>query len=629
VRLTGMLPFGIALAIVPPGGDRELTRPAALTEASQSHFIGGCRAYEQRASYQTLRGGAGCNEQTACAACGQDACARATLPSGMTFPRHNVPQHMGNAPWDAKAGLGDGVAAMLGDPFAFVVSPELDALRRLFRSPSIEAQQLAAQVGAKWNADPRYSVYRAAEYTRTTFMTALSEGGPHGRGLTSALVLGSSTWARLSPSTMKGRLQQALESGRGLTPEVATCAAIYVMDAVFAQRSVSDVLGDLQGEVPPSSMPAANRSLWQELYAGAASAMPSSNGQQVSDDPHNVVYTTVYPQNAHGFYGGNLSLTFSSVDRGSGIDAQWADEYGCPAPGEEAVFCSQRNRRSGAPPVNGARRTVADNPDAGELRTPNYKEPRELTGLNLFAWNQEPKCVFPDPSSPSPSAEAGCDASFWAVHRRLHGSSDFMATPYDLSTLVRPTAFSFQRFLAAESAGAQAHMAYVLAPGATTGGVYGIDRIESSDGRVAFTAAPSPPFSMPDTVVADHVPVTTTDLPPRTVRSVPVWGVLHSCNATNLFAANNDRVTPSAVTCAAAAALRQHRPMREPLFSTLFDTRLPDELAHALASLRVWPSDTTIELGAEGGLEPPTARRLQVCVLSFAAALRLEREGAC
>jgi len=618
-----MLAFGIALGIVSPTSDRELRRPDVLAEAGQRQLIGGFHAYEQRASYQVLRGSAGCNERTACAACGGEVCGRVTLPSGMGFPRHNVPQHMGNAPWDAGAGMGDAVAAMLGDPFAFVVSAELDALRRLFASPWMDAQQLASHMHAAWSADHRYSAFRAAEYTRNTFMRALSEGGPQRSGLTKAFVLASDTWARLPPSTLKGRLQQALQSGRGLAPEVATCAAVYVMDKMFAQRPVSDVLGDLQGEVPPSSTPAANRSLWEQLYAGATSAMPGG----VADDPHNVVYTTAYPQNAHGFYGGNMTFTFSPVDEGSGIDTQWADEYGCPAPGEEATFCAQRRRPADTSQANGSHRTVADNPDAGELRTPNYKAPHELTGLNLFEWNQEPNCVFPDPASPSPSAEPGCNARFWEVHRRLHGSSDFMATPYDLSTLVRPAVLSFQRFRADERAGAHAHMAFVLTPHAISGGVYGVDRNDSS--TVVFTASLSPPFHMPDMVVADDVPVTTADLPPRTQRPVPVWGVLHTCNATNLLSSYNERVTPSAVVCAAAAALRRHRPEREPLFSALFETSLPDDVAHALASVRVWPSDTTIELAAEGGLDPPTANRQQVCVLSFAAALRLEREAAC
>ena len=67
-----------------------------------------------------------------CRVCGGSACDE-TVPgarSGMAFPRNNVRHYMGNAVWDGQ-GLtaGEGIAAMLGDPFSFAITPELDALR--------------------------------------------------------------------------------------------------------------------------------------------------------------------------------------------------------------------------------------------------------------------------------------------------------------------------------------------------------------------------------------------------------------------------------------------------------------------------------------------------------------------
>ena len=62
-----------------------------------------------------------------------------------------------------------------------------------------------------------------------------------------------------------------------------------------------------------------------------------------------------------------------------------------------------------------------------------------------------------------------------------------------------------------------------------------------------------------------------------------------------------------------------------PLFRQLYWLRLPAEYEHMLANLRVWDPDTVIDLAAESGAARPTGgRQRDVCVVSFAAAVRLQ-----
>ena len=127
------------------------------------------------------------------------------------------------------------------------------------------------------------------------------------------------------------------------------------------------------------------------------------------------------------------------------------------------------------------------------------------------------------------------------------------------------------------------HMVLVLAPNAAGGGgVYGVDRDEGGAGM--FTASPPPPFQMADQVVSASVPIKTADLPPRTVRKVPVWGVLYTCNETNLMSDYNTLAPmPSPAACAAVATMRRHRTVYEPLYSRLHAAALPGHLALSLA----------------------------------------------
>ena len=123
--------------------------------------IGGCAAYAPRASYSWLddqgQGALVCDASTPGRTCGGHS-EPASFPSGMQLPRHNVPQFLGNAVWDglARDGFGRLISAMMGDPFAFVVAPEVDALRRLLMDASLTPRGLAAQMRSAWSLDARY-----------------------------------------------------------------------------------------------------------------------------------------------------------------------------------------------------------------------------------------------------------------------------------------------------------------------------------------------------------------------------------------------------------------------------------------------------------------------------------------
>ena len=49
------------------------------------------------------------------------------------------------------------------------------------------------------------------------------------------------------------------------------------------------------------------------------------------------------------------------------------------------------------------------------MRTPNYKEPREVVGLSYFPWNTHRHCVYYDPADPA------CDDNrSWSTLYRAH-----------------------------------------------------------------------------------------------------------------------------------------------------------------------------------------------------------------
>ena len=602
------------------------------SEVVASTFIGGCRANGLRAAYTAF-----CTQQTACDLCG-GSCTPASFPSGMQLPRHNVPQYLGNAVWDglARDSFGRTVSAMMGDPFSFVAAPEFDALRRLLQDPSLTTTALVEQMEAAWSTDARYEGARNEAGTRANFLAALAGNATRGSsGLTRAFLLQSRAWARIGPPSVRHTLEQMVRGQSGpVSREAATCAAVHLMDQMFVNRGEVAIMNDLpsgQGDMIGAgggdggsaeatgctgAGGAGVPTVFEELYAQTTSALPDD----VRDDPHNVIYTSPYQYNAHGWYGGNVSLMLApaSATHGSGMDIKWAIYRGCPMGVPPHTFCARRANwlhastpASDLAPSGAENRHPAPSVDQGEMRTPNYKEPREVVGLSYFPWNTHRHCVYYDPADPA-CAGVAPTASF------------------DMTSLARPQQWALRRYEDDESR-ANA-MALVLAPAAVEApAVVSIDYDALSR---RFYASPPRPNAYGDETYIREQNYVTLDLPPFAKATVvPVWGVLYSCASTNLPAAY---ATPDAATdaaspeaCAAARALRRHRNASDddPLAARLLTMRLPSEWEHELAGVRIRPSDATVDLSAGTAVHGAAPRA--VCVLSLAAATRMEATAAC
>jgi len=480
--------------------------------------------------------------------------------------------------WDGlpKDGFGRAIAALLGDPFAFVITPEVDALRRVFLDPSLSSRQLTEQLGREWPADPRYAGGTGA---RSMFFDEIS-------GFNRSFILREGTLGQLGESAVKRRIVRALKGRMPLSPEEALCAAIHVQDATFAHRSHGSVMSELE-----------TRNLYRDPFVLEE---PEGYG------PQSVIWTTPYQHIANGFYGGNLSIKFTSADSGSGLDRAWA-HHGCPRVAvNESTFCEHLTNTTWYELATA---------DQGETVTPNYKAPHEVLGVNLFEWSTE----LP-----------------YADRQSNHGNVD-----EDLSLYSRPHFWSFHRLLDEATAGDGLRpMAYILAPTALEEDVFGIEYDETN---IRFTASPPPPEFEADRVSFTEEHFVASDLPNSTDRIVPVWGMLYPCERTNLRSpdghedanpsASHDASVDDAVRCRAERVLRRHRneTVPEPLYSRLYELELPHTLMTELSQLRVWSVGTTVDLGAEADETSPAGGRHEgqrdVCVLSFAAAI--ESDASC
>ena len=150
----------------------------------------------------------------------------------MAWPRHNVPQYMGNAVWDAYGAvtLGVAVRAMLGDPFAYARSVNVELLARLLRGE--ERQRLVQLFGPHWPLDERYMGYQWSTETRERLFSAIS--GRFDR----AYLTSSHVWAQL-PAAVRAQLEATPPAA--LPEEAALCAAVLLADLDFAARPAADV----------------------------------------------------------------------------------------------------------------------------------------------------------------------------------------------------------------------------------------------------------------------------------------------------------------------------------------------------------------------------------------------------
>jgi len=568
----------------------------------------------------------------------------------MQLPRHNVPQYLGNAPWDgvARDSFGRLVSAMMGDPFAFVVTPELDALRRVLMSPEITPAQLVAQMRRAWTLDVRFEGAATSIFTRNFFMNAVS-------GLSAEFILNSSSWSALGPPVIKRRIEQALTGQVSLSPEAAMCAAVHMVDTMFAQRGQYSVMNDLIAsatELLPNASASARQTLFEELYENT----PATNAADVRDDPHNVIYTLPYQFAANGYYGGNMSVKFTATDYGSGIDMNWAMYRGCPVPGMEQHFCGLRERwldlsnSSNTPACDQQSRECNRSatqslisPDQGEMRTPNYKAPTEVLGLSLFEWNTQqnlpPRC---SPPQRDPQAEEDDDCP--PEHppeeapTRDYYPRYVPVLKFDVTSLVRKTEWVLHRKAKSNRRNDTdpfAESIFIAYPEALVDNVYGVDY---HDAEHTFTAAPPPPLSWGAEAFIEEENYLAMDVPALTERNVPIWGIIYPCAHTNLPDDYKNTTVPDGpiepIRCEAMHRLKHqwYQFSFMPVYPMLYNATLPTEWEQELAELRPWTSDATIDLAADDaatGATEPAGERRELCVMAFAVAVRLDATGRC
>lgn len=510
--------------------------------------------------------------------------------SGMHVPRHNVAQFAGNGIWDG-AGVLDmprAVGAMLGDPFSFARTPELDALAHVFAG--LDNAQLVDALERTWWADRGYSLYDLALSTRVQFFEGIRR---FDRDHVKAYLEANDHFWELAPAALREYLDP---SSNGMVPEAALCAAVVTMDVLFAGRSRFDVWVSSLADQRASE---AGPSLFNSLYS-------HDNIRASEDDPHDAVYTTVYESHANGWYGGNATAVFAAADSdgASGVDIAWLRERGCP--GETRPRQSRDQMLSDWCVARTASwaETSWNNGDAGELRTPHYKAPGEVIGYRVYRF-----------SSP-----------WW------HQWTADNARYFDLSRLARPLDWSLHRIDEHASphntsTAREEPLVLILAPGVRAhGAVYGIDGPDSSGAFHPFARGP-PGLLGADEALGRGSNFFTADLSRlSTTRSVPAWGVLHRCSSTNLRDQHWNRTGGVATmvdrdrVCRAARALYPHAvSMDATTRDAILRGTLPESIVRDLSSLRVWPSDAFIDLEASTTVQSSSAARDAVCVLSVAA----------
>lgn len=573
--------------------------PAAY-ERPRGNYVGGCKSPWPRASFADRTS---CDATTACAICRRTSTscsvATITLPSGMQFPRHNVAQFSGNAIWDGPTlGLGSAVRAMLGSPFDFATSPEMDALSHVFAGRS--SRDTAAALRSRWHDDSRYPAYEMAKGSRGAFLSAMSR-------LTADYVLNHPTWASLAPRKVRRTIEASFATGHhnSLEQPAAICAAAIIMDGIFAHKSTLDIwVSSLMAAGSTSRNAEADPdTLMRHLYI-----MDAPAGESVEVDPSSDIYTTPYQTNALGFYGGNLTFVFKpALVGGSGTDTQYVASRICPGPppkGQSEAdwhreWCRRRDE-------DGVLEFARSNGDAGETRTPNYKEPHEVDGVLFFAWG------------PTPSA--------WTSGN---------AFDFDVSTLIRPLEWGFYRASKEALQTEESEHVLIVAPGLIEGGVYGIIPQPEDKSPTKFVATKPPPQTLggerADREIAPGVPFATLDRAIAEVpeKVIPVWGVLYRCASSNLrahpptFDLSNGEAEKSRL-CAAASTLRKHATSTSDavardaaLRRSVEQARLPSEIVVELMSQNVWPSVASVDLAASPRVvspAPPDA----ICSLSIA-----------
>lgn len=552
-------------------------------------FAGGCKLYAPRASLrEKLDCGMGCSPPL-------------RTPSGMQFPRHNVPSYSGNAVWDGDfLSFGSAIGAMLGDPFEFARTPEVDVLAMLLEDNGTEHSQLAAKFQAAWPLQGHMHRDQNQVNSFRQFTEAL-------RSLSRRRLVESAIWSQLLPVGLRSLLETRMSTpGFQLSSEAAKCAAIFLADSLFARRS--------RAEVWTNDVDKGRRRMSTRHLRLQQSDANDFFGLRGDHDPHDVIFSTVYQLFANGFYGGTMTTAWAPATSGVhdgnmsfGMDSAWMRSgAACARPGE-----------AHAPDCNTAKRHVLvdDDPrrrevrcDAGELRTFNYKPPADVLGVMLYpTLSQSPHQWW--------KWSLFTRALTWAFYRLVDASADEVTR--------RESDYPSSR-----------EVIIVLATGVVTDGVFGIDRRD--DGTFA-------PVDRRE-LRMHTFPGTDISIPERQTGvswdqgMVPPWGALYRCPQTNLQEHFNESAQPyyRQRRCAAARALAPHARQAQHLRAELRDAaqaaQLPHSLVEQLRELRVWPASSTLDIadtanvrGSDGN---PAPRRDAVCAISVAEALAMLSECA-
>jgi len=383
------------------------------------------------------------------------------------LPRHSLLQYMGSGLWNS-AGINAEmlISAMLGNASSVVPSVGFQVIRWYLQGYS--GLQVAQMVNDSWQSSPpdwlKYVALGRQHFLRMVAMLNIS------------WVKNSPAYLKL-PSHMRDEIQMLKFR---LNVHDATCVAKLLLDLSFSLRSTEALANHINEYMHP---------LDDSMFA-----ILNFQDFSVTD----IVYTTTYQPLANSWYGGSLTVVFSS---GSGIDRFWAraqidrmnrtgwncivfrEHDTCKHMPYSGVLHGDRHENS----------RYAD--DAGEIRTPGYKNADDVEGFLYFGDS---------------------------VQRVRRGAND---EPVIARRPPVPVLWAFMRW---SCCGHDSFIVSILAPCICRVAVFGIAR--GSCDRCAPRYLASSRHIGPDVIDSDDLHVAS--VPPALNISIPLWGLLYRKSGT-------------------------------------------------------------------------------------------------